>query len=96
MLSQSAISNPQSAISIVGPWQPSAVMFIMNNKAPVITVYFHGTTHRLFSLISKVKPLQLSSGLQSELKAQMNKTIKIRTGSPLTVNEQPPFGDLLL
>jgi putative hemolysin len=85
-----------SRVIIDGPWQPAAVKLIKNSEVPVIPVYFHGTTHRLLSLIANANPINRSSGLPSELKDRKNKIIKIRIGSPLNIREQSGFNDLTL
>lgn len=81
-----------SKIILDKSWQPAAMKFIKNASVPVIPVYFHGTNSRLFHLIGKINPLLRINKLPSELQKK-NKSVKIRIGTPVSVNEQSEFKD---
>ncbi|MBK7712758.1 MAG: 1-acyl-sn-glycerol-3-phosphate acyltransferase [Bacteroidales bacterium] len=76
-------------------WQPAALKFIKNSHIPVIPVYFHGTNSRLIYMMGKIHPMLRQTKLPSELLHKGNRNIKVRIGSPITVQEQSGFEDIM-
>ncbi|MCU0363300.1 MAG: lysophospholipid acyltransferase family protein [Bacteroidales bacterium] len=82
-----------SKIIVDGVWQIPAVKFIKNAGVPVIPVYFHATMPRMHYIMGMIHPLLRTSKLPSEILKKKNRVIRVRLGSPLTVNEQQAFCD---
>jgi putative hemolysin len=75
-------------------WQFPAVKFVKKARVPVVPVLFQGTNTRLFHLFAKIHPSLRHVRLPSELLNKRHKTIKIRIGSPVSVEEQDKFNDI--
>jgi putative hemolysin len=75
-------------------WQFPVVKFIKKARVPVLPVFFQGKNSRLFHLISKVHPSLRLGKLPSELLGKKNKKIKIRIGSPVSIEDQDKFCDV--
>ncbi len=75
-------------------WQYSILKFIRKAEVPIVPIYFQGNNSRLFHLIGKIHPMLRTIKLPSELLNKKNKTIKIRIGKPISVEEQKRFTDL--
>jgi putative hemolysin len=75
-------------------WQHSVLKFIRNAGVPVVPVYFEGTNSTVFHLLGLVHPMLRTAKLPSELLNKKNKTIRIRIGNPISVNEQKEFSDI--
>ncbi len=75
-------------------WDNSIIKFIKKAQVPIIPVYFQGTNSRLFHLLGLIHPMLRTVKLPSELLNKKNKTIKIRIGQPITVQEQDDYTDI--
>lgn len=75
-------------------WQFPVVKFIKKARVPVLPVFFQGKNSRLFHLIAKVHPSLRLGKLPSELLSKKNKKIKIRIGSPVSIEDQDKFCDV--
>lgn len=75
-------------------WQDSMIRFIKKAEVPVVPIYFQGTNSRLFHLLGLIHPLLRTAKLPSEMLNKKNKVIKVRIGSPITVEEQKEYTDL--
>jgi putative hemolysin len=75
-------------------WQFPIVKFIKKARVPVLPVYFQGTNSRIFHLMAKIHPSLRQVRLPSELLSKKHKTIKLRIGSPVKVEEQDKFSDI--
>ncbi|MGM0621225.1 MAG: GNAT family N-acyltransferase [Bacteroidota bacterium] len=75
-------------------WQFPMVKFVKKARVPVVPVHFQGTNSRLFHIIAKIHPSLRQVRLPSELLNKKHKTIKMRIGSPLKVEEQDKFKDV--
>jgi len=75
-------------------WQFPAVKFVKKARVPVVPVLFQGTNTRLFHLFAKIHPSLRHVRLPSELLNKRHKTIKIRIGSPVSIEEQDKFNDV--
>ena len=75
-------------------WQYSVLKFIRNAGVPVVPVYFEGTNSTIFHLLGLLHPMLRTAKLPSELLNKKNKTIHIRIGNPISVNELKEFTDI--
>lgn len=77
-------------------WNDSIMKLIKSAEVPVVPIYFHGSNSNLFHLLGLVHPMLRTVKLPSELLNKKNKTIKIRIGNPISVEEQREFksGDI--
>jgi putative hemolysin len=83
-----------SKIILDNEWQLPAIKFIKNAEVPVVPVYFHGTNSRLFYILRKLSPILRLTSLPSELQNKKNRIVRIRIGTPISVNEQSEFKDI--
>lgn len=74
-------------------WNDSIMKLIKSAEVPVVPIYFHGSNSNLFHLLGMVHPMLRTVRLPSELLNKKNKTIKIRIGNPISVEEQREFKD---
>lgn len=75
-------------------WQSSMIKFIRKAEVPVVPIYFQGTNSRLFHLLGLIHPMLRTAKLPSEMLNKKNKVIKIRIGSPISVQEQKEYADV--
>jgi len=75
-------------------WQSSMIKFIKKAEVPVVPIYFQGTNSRLFHLLGLIHPMLRTAKLPSEMLNKKNKTIKVRIGTPITVQEQKEYTDI--
>ncbi|MEC4113203.1 GNAT family N-acyltransferase [Myroides pelagicus] len=76
------------------PWEEGAIKLIKKANVPVVPIYFHAKNSKLFYSLSKINPTLRTAKLPSELLTQKNRTIKIRIGRPISVEEQNEHYDL--
>ena len=69
-------------------WEEGAIKVIRKAQVPVVPIYFHAQNSKLFYLLSKISDTLRTAKLPSELLTQKNRTIKVRIGKPISVNEQ--------
>lgn len=83
------------------PWEESAIKLIKKAEVPVVPVYFHAKNSKLFYKLSKISDTFRTAKLPSELLTQKHRTIKVRIGRPISVNDQkeqttiPEFSEFL-
>lgn len=75
-------------------WQVQAIKMIRKATVPVIPVYFHGTRSKISHIVSKIHPVIRFRELPTELTNRKNRTVKIRIGSPVSIEEQNKFKDI--
>lgn len=75
-------------------WQFPMVKFVKKARVPVVPVHFQGTNSRLFHLFAKIHPSLRQVRLPSELLSKRHKTVKVRIGNPIKVEEQEKFVDI--
>ena len=76
------------------PWELPALKFIKQAQVPVLPIYFHAKNSFLFYLLAKLSDTLRTAKLPSELLTQKNRTIKVRIGRPIPVDEQNEQSDL--
>ncbi|MTE26959.1 GNAT family N-acyltransferase [Winogradskyella ouciana] len=70
------------------PWEEAAMKLIKKAEVPVVPIYFHAKNSRLFYRLSKISDTLRTAKLPSELLTQKRRTIKVRIGRPISVNDQ--------
>jgi putative hemolysin len=75
-------------------WQFPMIKFVKKARVPVLPVHFQGTNSRLFHLFARIHPSLRQVRLPSELLSKRHKTIKIRIGNPIKVEDQDKFNDI--
>ena len=75
-------------------WRPSVIKLIKNAGVPVLPVYIHGSNSKFFHWLGKIHPMLRTARLPGELSNKYGKTISVRIGKPITVNEISDFKDL--
>ena len=72
-------------------WSHSIIKFIRKSDAPILPIYFHGSNSISFHLLGLINPNLRTAKLPTELLNKKNKTITIRIGNIIDVNEQKLF-----
>lgn len=75
-------------------WQFPIVKFVKKARVPVVPAYFQGTNSRLFHFFAKIHPSLRQVRLPSELLSKKHKTVKLRIGTPIKVEDQDKFSDV--
>ena len=75
-------------------WSQSVLKLIRKANVPVIPIYFKGSNSLLFQLLGMIHPMLRTVRLPSELLNKKNRVIKLRIGSPISVDIQESFTDL--
>lgn len=73
------------------PWSESAIKVIQKSEVPVVPIYFHAKNSRFFYFLSRISSLLQTAKLPSELFSQREKTIRIRIGRPIKVEDQKNY-----
>jgi len=76
------------------PWEEAAMKLIQKAEVPVVPIYFHAKNSRLFYRLSKISDTLRTAKLPSELLTQKRRTIKVRIGRPISVNDQKEHKNL--
>jgi putative hemolysin len=74
-------------------WQKPALKLIRKAGVPIIPIYFHGHNSWSFHLLGRIHPLLRTLRLPHELSSTKQRTIRVRIGNPISVNEQAVFSD---
>lgn len=74
-------------------WQYPVIRFIKWAEVPVVPIYFQGSNSRLVQLIERIKPSYQPVKLPTEILNKRNKSIRVRIGTPIKVDEQKKFID---
>jgi putative hemolysin len=83
------------------PWEEAAMKLIQKAEVPVIPIYFHAKNSKLFYKLSKISDTFRTAKLPSELLTQKRRTIKVRIGRQISVEDQkehstlPEFSEFL-
>lgn len=72
-------------------WSSSMIKLIRSSEVPVIPVYFDGYNSKTFYRLGKIHPLLRTARLPMELVNKSGKTITMRIGKPIAVNEIAEF-----
>lgn len=70
------------------PWEASAMKLVQKAEVPVVPIYFHAKNSRLFYKLSKISDTLRTAKLPSEVLSQKRRTIKVRIGKPISVEDQ--------
>ncbi len=69
------------------PWAPNMIRFIQKASLPVIPIYFHGGNSLSFHLLGKIHRRLRTARLIHELFNKKGKTVQVRIGEPISVEE---------
>lgn len=70
------------------PWEEAAMKLVKKAEVPIVPIYFHAKNSKLFYKLSKISDTFRTAKLPSELLTQKRRTIKVRIGKPISVNDQ--------
>ncbi|WP_452224056.1 GNAT family N-acyltransferase [Lacinutrix chionoecetis] len=70
------------------PWEEAAMKLAQKANVPIVPIYFHAKNSKLFYKLSKISDTFRTAKLPSELLTQKHRTIKVRVGRPISVNDQ--------
>ncbi|MBT8184725.1 MAG: lysophospholipid acyltransferase family protein [Eudoraea sp.] len=70
------------------PWEEAAIKLIRKANVPVVPIYFHAKNSQLFYRLSKINDIFRTAKLPSEVTSQRNRSIKVRIGQPISVENQ--------
>ncbi|CAH8287304.1 putative hemolysin [Mariniflexile fucanivorans] len=76
------------------PWEEAAMKLVKKAEVPVVPIYFHAKNSRLFYKLSKISDTFRTAKLPSELLTQKRRTIKVRIGRPISVEDQKEYTTL--
>ncbi|MDR0982547.1 MAG: lysophospholipid acyltransferase family protein [Culturomica sp.] len=76
-------------------WSMSAIKMVKKARVPVVPIYFKGSNSLLFYLLGFIHPVLRTIKLPSELLNKKNKVVKLRIGSPINVETQDSFTDMV-
>jgi len=75
-------------------WQQSIIKLIRNSGVPVLPVYVHGTNSNFFHWLGKIHPMLRTARLPGELINKSGKTVPVRIGKLISLNEIAEYKDL--
>lgn len=70
------------------PWEETAMKLVKKAEVPIVPIYFHAKNSKLFYKLSKISDTFRTAKLPSELLTQKRRTIKVRIGRPISINDQ--------
>ncbi|NNC48975.1 MAG: lysophospholipid acyltransferase family protein [Flaviramulus sp.] len=76
------------------PWEEAAMKLVKKAEVPVVPIYFHAKNSRLFYKLSKISDTFRTAKLPSEVLTQKRRTIKVRIGRPISVEDQKEHSSL--
>ncbi|PWH84104.1 glycerol acyltransferase [Algibacter marinivivus] len=76
------------------PWEEAAMKLVKKAEVPVVPIYFHAKNSKLFYKLSKISDTFRTAKLPSELLTQKRRTIRVRIGKAISVNDQKEYGSL--
>jgi len=68
-------------------WHPVVGKLIAKAKVPVVPIYFHGNNGVFFNILSFIHPTLRTAKLPSEFLNKHGRTIKVRVGKPIAIDE---------
>jgi putative hemolysin len=72
-------------------WQTTALRLVQKARVPVLPIYFSGQNSRLFHLLGSIHPALRTATIPAEFFRKKNKSIQVRIGYPISVEEQDEF-----
>ena len=76
------------------PWEEAAIKLIKRAEVPIVPIYFHAKNSKLFYRLSRINDIFRTAKLPSELTTQRNRSIKVRIGQPISVENQKEHENL--
>ena len=75
-------------------WEEAAIKLVKKAEVPVVPIYFHAKNSKLFYKLSKISDTFRTAKLPSEVLTQKRRTIKVRIGRPISVDDQKEHASL--
>lgn len=75
-------------------WSPSVLKLIKNAGVPILPVYFEGSNSNTFHLLGRIHPMLRTVKIPSEIINKTDRTVRVRIGTPISVDQQKVFSDL--
>ncbi len=75
-------------------WSESVLKLIKKAKVPVVPFFFHARNSELFYFLSGIHHNLRTASLASEVLKARRKTVKVKIGHPISLEEQAQFSDL--
>lgn len=89
------VSRPDLGGKVVDrEWQESTIKLIKRAKVPVIPMYISGSNSLLYQLLGYIGWRARTARLLHEVTNKKGKTIAVRFGTPISVEEQDKFTDM--
>ena len=88
------VSNPHLTGTVDREWQPSVLKLIQKMKVPVIPMYISGNNSWFYRFLGFIDWRIRTVRLIHEMTNKRGKTIHIRFGKPVSVEEQSKFDDI--
>ncbi len=88
------VSNPHLTHTVDREWQPSVLKLIKKAKVPVIPMYISGNNSWLYRFLGFIDWRIRTVRLCHEVTNKKGKTIYIRFGKPISVEEQNKFNGI--
>ncbi len=85
--------HPEMNTVVDREWDISLIKMILEEKLPVIPVYFSGSNSVVYHLLGMIHPVLRTMKQPSEILNKKNRTIKVRIGRPIPVAMQNSFTD---
>ncbi len=88
------VSEPHFSGDVDREWQPSVLKLIKKAKVPVIPMYISGSNSWIYRLLGFIDWRVRTIRLCHEVTNKKGKTIYIRFGNPISVEEQAKYDDI--
>jgi len=88
------VSVPHLSGTIDRDWQPSVLKLIKKAKVPVIPMYISGNNSLFYRFLGFIDWRLRTARLVHEMTNKKGKTVCIRLGKPITVEEQDKFDNI--
>ena len=69
-------------------WSPSTIKLIKHAEVPVVPIYFSGGNSLFFHLLGIINPKLRTAQLPKEMLKKRDAVLRVRIGSPVTVEQQ--------
>ncbi len=81
-------THKEGRLLVDKPWEEAAMKLVKKAEVPVVPIYFHAKNSNMFYRMAKISDTLRTAKLPSELLSQKERTIKVRIGNPISVEDQ--------
>lgn len=81
-------THKEGRLIVDKPWEEAAMKLVKKAEVPVVPIYFHAKNSNMFYRMAKISDTLRTAKLPSELLSQKERTIKVRIGNPISVEDQ--------